>query len=117
MEQGWNSTEDIQADQFGPFVLVWPWSGQLCSNFVPPLPTQNRPSWTICGAKRLFSAYLDNFSAPLGPYLGHSRSGKWAKLVSLDVLGAVPTLFQPVPQKLMALAEMEKRISVQAVLV
>ena len=47
-------------------------------------------------AKRIFSAYLGNFFAHLGPYLGHSGSGKWAKLVSLDVLSAVPTSSQSV---------------------
>ena len=37
--------------------------------------------------------------APLVQYLGHSGFGKLAKLVSLDVLSSVPTLFHPVPQK------------------
>ena len=32
--------------------------------------------------------------APFRPYLGDSGSGKWGKLVSLDVLSAVPTSFQ-----------------------
>ena len=61
-----------------------PWCG---------LPTQNMPSGPICVAKRLFSAYLGHFMGPLGPYLGHSWSGKWAKLVNLNVVSVVPTLF------------------------
>ncbi len=31
------------------------------------------------------------------PHLGQYGSGKWTKLVCLDVLSAVPTLFQPGP--------------------
>ena len=34
----------------------------------------------------------------MGPYLGHSWSGKWAKLVNLNVLSAVSTKFQNLPQ-------------------
>ena len=73
------------------------WMPLLCSNLVPPWPTQNRPSRLICVANRLFSAYLGLFLAAMGPYLGDFRSGKWAKLVSLNDLSAVPALFQPVP--------------------
>ena len=68
-----------------------------CSNLVLPLPTQNSPSVPIWVAKRLFSAYFGHFLAPLEPHLGHSGSGKWVKLLSLDVLSAFPTSFQPVP--------------------
>ena len=75
----------------------------MCSILVPPRPTQNRPSRPICVANRLFSAYLGHFLAHLVPYLGHPGYGKWAKLVSLNVLSAVPTLFNPVPLKFMVL--------------
>ena len=67
-----------------------------CSNLVPPLPAQNRPSGAICVAKRLLLAYLGPFLAPVGSHLGHSGSGKWAKLINLDVLSVVPTSFKPV---------------------
>ena len=65
-----------------------------CSNLVPPLPTQNWPFGPISVAKKLFSAYLGHFLGPLGPHLEFFWSGKWAKLVSLNVLSAVLTLFQ-----------------------
>ena len=76
------------AQTFLPGCLHW------CSNLVPPLPTQNMPSELICVAKILFSSYFCPFLAPIGPHLGHSWSGKWAKLINLYVLGAVPTIFQ-----------------------
>ena len=87
-----------QRANFAPFFhmkkdLKWfDWTPLLCSNLVPPRPSQNRPSRLICVAKRLFSAYW-----------GHSGSGKWAKLLSLNLLSAVPTLFQPVSQKIRVL--------------
>ena len=74
-----------------PGCLYW-WS-----NLVPPLPTQNRPSGQICEIKRLFLAYFGPFLSLVRPHLGHSGSGKWVKLINLDVLSAVPTLFQHVP--------------------
>ena len=58
------------------------------SNLVPPLPTQNMPSGLICVAKRLFLVYFGPFLAQVGPHLGHYWSGKWAKLINLDVLSA-----------------------------
>ena len=54
-------------------------------------------------ANKLFPAYLGPFLAAFGSYLGHCGSGKWAKLVSLNVLSDVPTLFQHVPLKFMVL--------------
>ena len=73
------------------------WMPLLCSNLVPPRSTQYRPSRPICVALRLISTYFCLFMAPFDPYLGHFQSGKWAKLASLNVLSAVPTLFQPNP--------------------
>ena len=68
----------------------------LCSNLFTPLPTKNMPYELICVAKMLFSAYFCPFLAPIGPYLGNSWFCKRAKLINLDVLCVVPTLFQPV---------------------
>ena len=68
-----------------------------CSNHFPPLQTQNAPSGLICVAKKSFLAYICPFLAPVGPHFGHSGSGKWPKLINLDVLSVVPTSFQPVP--------------------
>ena len=50
-----------------------------------------------CSKYGLFAWPKGSFQ-PLVPYLGHSGSGMLAKLVSLAVLSAVTTLFQPVPQ-------------------
>ena len=97
---------------FGPrratFETFWVWQmaqtglyGCLhrCSNLVPPLPTQNLPSWLIFVAKWLFLAYFGPFLIPVGPHLKPSGSGKWAKLITSDVISAVATLMQPVPLK------------------
>ena len=46
---------------------------------------------------------LGQFLAPLVPYLGHSWLGKLAKLISLDVLSTVSTLFQPNSQFVLVL--------------
>ena len=73
------------------------WMFFLCSKIVSPLPAYNRPSGPICVAKRLFLAYFSSFLAPVGPHLEHSRSGKLAKLINLDVLSVFPTFFQSVP--------------------
>ena len=76
--------------------MVWLNAPVVFQPFSTPF-NSNRPSGLICVANRLFSTYLGLFLATFGPYLGHFRSGKWAKLVSLNVLSAVPALFQPVP--------------------
>ena len=59
---------------FGPHIATfgtfWVWQmaktdppvcPYWCSNLVPPLPIQNRPSGPICVAKRLFLAYFGPF--------------------------------------------------------
>ena len=66
-------------------------------------PTQNMPTRLICVVKRLFSSCLGHLLALFGSYLRHSWFGKWAKLVSLNVLSAGTTLFQPASQKCMVL--------------
>ena len=68
-----------------------------CYNLVPPPPTKNRPSGSICVGKTLFLAYFGPFLVSIGPHLGHSVSGKWVKWINLDVLSAISTPFQPVP--------------------
>ena len=68
----------VQTDQ--PGCPYW------CSNLFLSCTTQNMPSGLICAAKRLILAYFGPFLAPKGPYLGHSGSGKCAKLINLDVL-------------------------------
>ena len=60
-----------------------------------PLPTPNRPAGPICKAKRLFLAYFGPVLVPLGSHLGHFESGKWAKMLRLDVLFALPNSVQP----------------------
>ena len=69
---------------------------QPCSNLVP---TCSNKSYGI-------KAYLDYFVI-FGPTLACSGplSSKWTKLVSLNVLSAVPTMFQPVPLKGFAYSE------------
>ena len=87
-------TWDFQGLVNGPNWSVW-MSSLVCQPF-STLPTQNMPYDLICVANMIFSAYFCPFLAPIGQYLGHLGSGKWAKLIILDVLCAVPTLFQPV---------------------
>ena len=41
--------------------------------------------------------YFNHFGHFLAPLEPHSGSGKWVKVLSLDVLSAVPASFQPVP--------------------
>ena len=69
-------------------------------NLVPPLPTQNMPLlWAdLLGQMVFFKILFGPLYGPLGPYLRHSWSGKWANLFSLDVFSAVSIMFQPVPQ-------------------
>ena len=67
----------------------------LRTNLVPHLPTQKNAIWLYCVTKRLFLPYLGPFVVLVGPYLGHSWSCKWPKLVCLDVLIGVPTIFHP----------------------
>ena len=71
-----------------------------CSKLVPPLPNLNMPSGPICVTKRLILAYFCLFLAPIGPLLGHFGSWKWPKLVCLDVLIGVLTLFHPFQPKI-----------------
>ena len=49
----------------------------------------------MCGHEAIL-AYLGAFFAPVGSHLGLSGSGKLVKLLSMDVLNAIPTLPQPV---------------------
>ena len=42
----------------------------------------------LCGQHAMFSLFFP-FFAPIEPHLGHYGSGKWAKLINLDVLSAV----------------------------
>ena len=64
--------------------------------------THSNQKWALwadmCGLKAIFSLFL----APLGPHLGYSGSGKWPKLINLNVLSVVPTLFQTVPLNMWA---------------
>ena len=53
--------------------------------------------------QKAFIAYLGHLYAPLVPYFGLFGSVKWAKLVSLDIVSALLTLFKPVSQKIMVL--------------
>ena len=74
-------------------------TGCLCRVFTlfHPVQLKKGPPGRFFVAKRLFQCIWGLFLTHLGPNLGHFGSDKWAKLVSLNVLGAVPTLFQPVP--------------------
>ena len=72
------------------------WSVQMPPVLFQPCSTpktQHRIAGSIFVAKIFFLAYFGHFLAPPGQYLGHSWSGKWAKLVRLDVLSAIPALF------------------------
>ena len=55
-------------------------------------------SWFLW-PKRLFLVYFGPLLVPIRPHLGHSRSCKLHKLVCLDVLIGVPTLFNPFQPK------------------
>ena len=60
-------------------------SSLLFSYLFTPLPNQNRPSGPIAFAKRLFSAYLGHFLAPLGPMgdiLGLANWPNWSAWMS-----------------------------------
>ena len=65
----------------------------LCSSLVSYLSTQNRPSEPKCVAKSQFKPIWPTFWPPWG-HNWDSWSGKWAKLVSLDILSAVSAWFQ-----------------------
>ena len=64
-----------------------------------PFKPKKRPSGLICDRKANFSLSWPLFG-PVGPHLGHSGSCKWSKLVCLNVLIGVPTLFQPFQPKI-----------------
>ena len=68
----------------------------LCSNLVPPLPTQNRPSRLIYVAKRLFSANFGHFWAPLGDIwdiLGQENGPNWSVWMSSVLFQSRSNLF------------------------
>ena len=92
---------------FGPILAFFCYFKSPWSKFVTTLtwkkgpnwscrmpPTQNRLFGPTHGVKRLLSVNFGHFLDPLGQHLGYFGPGKWAKLVSLDVFSAVPTLFQ-----------------------
>ena len=66
------------------------------SNLVAPLPTQNRPLGWFVWAKGYFSLFWPLFGTHR-EHLGLSGSGKWAKLLSLELWSAVPFSYQPIP--------------------
>ena len=82
------------------------WSGRMLPFVFQPCSTPSNPKlalwanyWSQMAIFRIFGP-LFGF---LGAISGKFWSSKSAELVSLDVLGAVPTLFQPVPQQSMVL--------------
>ena len=75
------------------------------SNLVLPPPNPKLAYGPICVTNRLFLAYFGPFLAPIGPLLGHFWSCIWPKLVCLDDLIGVLTLFHPFQPKIGSLGQ------------